>query len=349
MLPCHRSDIVGISGDVLARAMDGERQKRFVRAVQLCLRRFTSDRGFSPRVLVVGCDAGDLCEAALAEGAEFVLGVEPNADLRANTQTALRAAGHEESTKFELTADLEGVEESAYDVGVFNLVDAVIFAPPRVARHVRCFDGHHRMYVVPQRVEQFFRDVTFDGLIEGAGPRRACFDAAIPEAQGPTLQLFNTREVPIHFHDLPHTSMLPRTSLYTWDATTDREIYECAVKSGGRATVDGVACSDSTFLVWEWVARLWDDVELQNTLEAHESLAPRDCVYRTHGCGIAMARLNRRAWSSAMFLDWTSSQRGVSASVTKNKATAKSVLATKKATNVERRNKVLSAYEQPRG
>ena len=329
MMPCHRPDVVGISGDVFARAMDRDRQERFVRAVQLCLRQFASDRGCTPRVLVVGCETGELCEAALAEGATFVLGVEPNADLRTSARTALVEAGHEESTKFELVADLEGVEGSAYDVGVCNLVDAMVFAPPLVARHVRRFDGHHRVYVVPQRVEQFFRDVTFDGLAEGSAQRRACFDAAIPEAQGHTPQLFNTRELRIHFHDFSRTSLLPRTSLYTWDATTERETDadERADRSAGRATIDDVVCSDNTFLVMEWVARLWDDVELQNTLEAHESLAPRDCVYRTHGCGIAMARLNHRAWSCAMLLDWTSSRRGFGVSVTRNKAVAKSRLA----------------------
>ena len=319
MLPSPRADVAGISSDVLARAMDCERQGRFVRAVQSCVRDFFNDQGRAPRVLVLGSEAGDLCKAAIATGVEFLVGVEANADLRASAESALQASGH---TTFALRASLDDVQED-FDVGVCNLCDAVVLAPLCITRYVRRFGNH--TYVVPQRVEQFVRDVSFEGLVlDSAAPRRACFDAAVPKTHGISPHLFTTRELPIHFHEFPRTSALRRLSLFVWEAACQTACEDdCDNRTTGMVNLDGVHCSDDTFLVFEWIALLWDGVALDNTLEALASLAPRDSVYRVHGCGIAMARLNRRGWSPSMRLDWTYSSRGMGISVVRNKATAK--------------------------
>mgnify|MGYP004365606193 CR=1 FL=1 len=218
---------------------------------------------------------------------------------------------------------MDDVEEE-FDVGVCNLSDSVCLAPLRIARYVRRFDA--RTYVVPQRVEQFVRDVTFEGLtLDASALRRGCFDAAVPKAHGITPQLFTTSELPIHLHDFPHTSVLPRIRLYAWEADACQAACgeEGDDRTAGRVTLDSVDISSETFLVFEWIAQLWDGVALDNTLEALASLAPRECVYRVHGCGVAMARLNRQSWSSSMRLEWTYSSRGMGISVVRNKATPK--------------------------
>ena len=327
MLPCRRDDIAGISSDVFARAMDCERQERFARAVALCVRDFVRDQGRAPRVLVLGSEAGDLCEAAIQAGAEFVVGVESNVDLRTSTESALRASGH---TTFELRANMDDVAQD-FDVGVCNLSDAVYLAPLHIAQYVRRFDA--RAYVVPQRVEQFVRDVTFEGLtLDASAMRRGCFDTAIPKAYGTTPQLFSTSEIPIHLHDFPHTSTLPRLRLYAWEADPPSQACEggCDVKTAGGVTLDSVYVSNETFLVFEWISQLWDGVALENTLESIASLPSRECVYRVHGCGVAMARLNRRSWSSSMRLEWTYSSRGMGISVVRNKENKKATPKTKR-------------------
>lgn len=300
--------------------MDRERQERLARAVTSCLHEFVRDQGRAPRVLVLGSEAGDLCEAAIQAGAEFVVGVESNVDLRASAESALKASGH---TTFELRANMDDVEPE-FDVGVCNLLDAVYLAPLHITQYVRRFDA--RVYVVPQRVEQFVRDVTFEGLaLDTSATRRGCFDTAVPKAHGTTPQLFTTSEIPIHLHDFPHTSTIPRLRLYAWEAGAHEAACEdgCDVKTAGVVTLNSVEVFDETFLVFEWISQLWDDVALENTLESIASLPPREGVYRNNGSGVAMARLNRQSWSPSMRLEWTYSSRGTGISVARNKAAPK--------------------------